>query len=42
MTYNLGLSDVQTQIVAEDNTAANGEAGGINGHAQAISSIHKR
>ncbi|VDK85331.1 unnamed protein product [Litomosoides sigmodontis] len=35
-------NDVQTQIVAEDNTAANGEAEGINGHAQSISTIHNQ
>ncbi|KAL3982876.1 Nuclear transport factor 2 (NTF2) domain family protein [Acanthocheilonema viteae] len=35
-------NDVQTQIATEENVAANGDAGGINGHTQAISASHNQ
>uniref|UniRef100_A0A8R1TTH6 NTF2 domain-containing protein n=1 Tax=Onchocerca volvulus TaxID=6282 RepID=A0A8R1TTH6_ONCVO len=35
-------NDVQTQIAIEENAAANGEAGGINGHTQTVSANHNQ
>ncbi|EFO22419.2 hypothetical protein LOAG_06067 [Loa loa] len=34
--------DIQTQIATEENVAPNGEAGGINGHTQAVSASHNQ
>ncbi|VDN90148.1 unnamed protein product [Brugia pahangi] len=35
-------SDIQTQIATEENVAANGDASGINGHTQALSTSHNQ
>uniref|UniRef100_A0A1I7W172 Ras GTPase-activating protein-binding protein 2 n=1 Tax=Loa loa TaxID=7209 RepID=A0A1I7W172_LOALO len=35
-------NDIQTQIATEENVAPNGEAGGINGHTQAVSASHNQ